>query len=265
MGKQPKTNRILSFFAAGLFAFAGYTVKSQAQPTKPTGSITVTEYRGIAGSHLNYLKKHANFPSNPTHKASAKYFEWPQSGDIKKSPPGNVQDNYGWMLEGYLFPPTTGNYCFYLCSDDNGELYLSTDSNPANKKLIATEPSWNGVRNFKGTSRRGVADSVTRRRQNISAPVYLKANKPYYIQTLAKEGGGGDNLSVAWFTPKNGNDPRTQFNSINPEIIPGKHLAGFGFIPTPGEQHVNKTKEHVPSTSIRYVSCPAYFWIICTY
>jgi len=141
------------------------------------------------------------------------------------------------MLEGYLFPPTTGYYCFYLCSDDNGELYLSTDSNPANKKVIATEPQWNGVRNFKGHSRRGVVDSATGRRQNISAAVKLTANKPYYIQALAKEGGGGDNLSVAWFTPKNGSDPRTQFNSINPEIIPGKYLAGFDFIPTPGEQH----------------------------
>ena len=237
MKTQPKTNRGLSCFAASLFLFAGFTVNTKAQPAKPSGSITASEYRGIGGTHLNGLKGNAKFPSNPDHKASAKYFEWPQSGDINKGPAGDVQNNYGWMLEGYLFPPQTGKYCFYLCSDDNGELYLSTDSNPANKQLIATEPQWNGVRNFKGHSRRGVADGNTGRRENISGPIQLTANKAYYIQALAKEGGGGDNLSVAWFTPKNGNDPRTQFNSINPKIIPGKHLAGFDFIPTPGEQH----------------------------
>ncbi len=77
--------------------FGGFSANTQAQPTKPTGSITVTEYRGIGGTSLNELKKNANFSSNPDHKASAKYFEWPQSGDINKSPTGDVQNNYGWM------------------------------------------------------------------------------------------------------------------------------------------------------------------------
>ena len=223
----------MSSVMAGLFVFAGFSAKTQAQipyfSTKagPTGSITVTEYRGIGGSNLNDLKKNAKFPSTPDHKDSAKYFEWPQTGDIARRPGGNIQDQYGWMLEGYLFPPRTGKYCFYLCSDDNGELYLSTDSNPANKKLIATEPRWNARRNFKGHNRREIVDNSTGRRQNISGPIDLEANKPYYIQALVKEGGGGDNLSVAWFTPDNGNDPGEQFNKINPKIIPGKYLAGI--------------------------------------
>ena len=226
MKTQIKSTGIPSTLLAGLFVFAMGTATVLAQPAKPSGSITVSEYRGINGSRLNDLKNNAKFPTKPDHKASAKYFEWPQTGDINKSPGADVQNNYGWMLEGYLFPPNTGNYCFYLSSDDNGELYLSTDSNPANKKLIATEPQWNGLRNFKGHSRRNIADNNTGRRENISEPIHLKANKPYYIQALAKEGGGGDNLSVAWFTPDDGNNPRTQFNSINPKIIPGKYLAG---------------------------------------
>ena len=38
---------------------------------------------------------------------------------------------------GYVTPPTTGYYTFWIASDDNSELWLSTDANPANKVRIA--------------------------------------------------------------------------------------------------------------------------------
>ncbi len=191
---------------------------------------------------MDDLTGNGKFPSSPDYEKEIRYFEWPQTGDINKRPPGNVRDHYGWMIEGYLYPPKTGWYCFYLASDDNGKLFLSTDDNPANKVEIATEPQWNGVRNFKGHDRRPIADASTGRRVNISAPIHLEAkvvngvrvSKPYYIQAMAKEGGGGDNLAVAWLTPDMGN-AKTEFAQINPKIIEGKYLSQIGSINHVGE------------------------------
>jgi hypothetical protein len=54
--------------------------------------------------------------------------------------PSNVGDNYGSRMSGWLVPPVTGDYTFFIASDDNGEFYLSTDGNPANKVLACKQP-----------------------------------------------------------------------------------------------------------------------------
>jgi len=43
--------------------------------------------------------------------------------------PSNINDNYGCRMKGWLMPPVTGNYTFYIASDDHGELWLSNDDN----------------------------------------------------------------------------------------------------------------------------------------
>ena len=55
--------------------------------------------------------------------------------------PSNIDDNYGRIMKGWLLPPVTGNYSFWIASDDNGEFWLSTDSDPANLVLICFQPS----------------------------------------------------------------------------------------------------------------------------
>jgi hypothetical protein len=73
-------------------------------------------------------------------------------------------------LEGYLTPTETASYEFYLAADDHAELWLSTDSDPANLVKIANEPQWNGVRSFAGTDRRAKADVDT---ISVTAPSAL--------------------------------------------------------------------------------------------
>ena len=101
----------------------------------------------------------------------ADYFEWPQTGDINTKP-GNRGDNYGVVLEGYLTPADTASYEFYLAADDHAELWLSTDSDPANLVKIANESQWNGVRSFAGTDRRSKADVDT---ISVTAPTAAAA------------------------------------------------------------------------------------------
>ena len=54
--------------------------------------------------------------------------------------PSNVNDNYGSRMSGWLVAPVTGDYQFFIASDDNGEFWLSTDGDPDNKVLICRQP-----------------------------------------------------------------------------------------------------------------------------
>ena len=159
-------------------------------PTEAQGGLTVREYHGIGTTSLQVLQDQAKFPDSPDATAIAPYFEWPQSGDIEVNPPGNVRDNYGWHLMGYIHPPETGEYIFSVATDDNSQLWLSTDADPANAVQITQESTWQGVRNFQP-----LGDETT------SLPVLLEAGKTYFIECFAKEGGGGDNMAVAWSLP----------------------------------------------------------------
>ena len=52
--------------------------------------------------------------------------------------PSNVGDNYGARIRGYLCVPADGAYTFWIASNDKSQLWLSTDSSPAHKVLIAS-------------------------------------------------------------------------------------------------------------------------------
>ena len=160
-----------------------------AAPGSAAGVISVREYWGVGGGSISQLESHATFPDSPTVEKDAGYFEWPQSGDINVKPAGNVMDNYGVQMIGFLHPPATGDYQFAIASDDNSQLWLSTDANPANRVLIAKETGWQPLRAYQP-----VGDEAT------SVFISLEAGKAYYIEALMNEGGGGDNLAVAWTT-----------------------------------------------------------------
>jgi hypothetical protein len=54
--------------------------------------------------------------------------------------PTDVYDNYGSRMKGWLVPPVTGEFVFWIASDDNGEFWLSPDSIPKNKGLACYTP-----------------------------------------------------------------------------------------------------------------------------
>ena len=47
--------------------------------------------------------------------------------------PSNVCDAYGSRMWGWLVPPVTGDYTFWIAPDNNGEFWLSIDDDPENK------------------------------------------------------------------------------------------------------------------------------------
>ena len=164
----------------------------------PKGRITVREYHGVEGVQVRDLVRAPQFPGEANRTENAGYFEWPQTGNIQEAPEGDRHDNYGVQLVGFVHPPITGRYRFYIAADEQAHLWLSTDENPANRQLIAVEPQWNGVRDFTNSERRHVVDEGTddERLVNASKYIELEAGKAYFIEALMKEGGGGDNVAV---------------------------------------------------------------------
>ncbi len=101
----------------------------------------------------------------------------------------NVANSYSRRLTGTIVAPTTGAYEFYLAGDDEGRLYLSSDSSPANKSLIASHSSWTNFQQWDKYS------------SQKSAVIQLVAGQSYYIEVQQVEVGGGDHVSVGWKRP----------------------------------------------------------------
>ena len=163
--------------------------KLYSQGAKPgiAEGLTVFEYHGIPSGSVGTLLGNEKYPESPDVTEVAKYFEWPQTGTIKRKPRTNYRDDYGWLMLGYIHPPETGEFVFHLASDDNSELWLSTDESPANAVKIAQESNWQGVRAYSPTGA-----------EQTSAPVALEKGKAYFVELVVKEGFGGENSAVAW-------------------------------------------------------------------
>ncbi|MEM8897168.1 MAG: PA14 domain-containing protein, partial [Bacteroidota bacterium] len=140
-----------------------------------TGSISLETWKNVPGMEI------ADIPlnTNPTSTRNISIFEIEPDTD----------DEYGSRIRGYICPPVNGQYTFWLASDDHGELWLSTDNNPANKQKIAHVFGWTPYRTWDF------------RTSQQSSAITLVAGQRYYIEALQKEGGGGDNLSVGWRLP----------------------------------------------------------------
>ena len=119
-----------------------------------------------------------------------------ESGRVSEfETPSDVADNYGVILTGAVVPSQSGYYSFYLCADNEGELWLSSDADPAHATRIATEPQGNPSRTWVDGAGRPAVDG---RPSNVSAPIFLEACRSYYVEAIMKESDGSDNLGVAW-------------------------------------------------------------------
>ena len=173
-------------------ASAGAVQLAELAFTEPTGSILREYWTGISGTAVSDLTSNANYPNSPTARDYLTSFEAPT----------DWADNYGTRVRGYITAPSTGSYVFWIATDDAGELWLSTNDNPANKTRIAYINSWASPREW------------TRESNQKSAAISLTAGQKYYVEALQKEGGGGDNLAVGWAKP---GQPTTSPS----EVVPG--------------------------------------------
>ena len=193
------------------------------RPLPARGGALQELYSGLHQGGLPELRLLPGYPNHPDSQATVARLEGPV----------NIADEYGTRISGFLLPPVTGNYNFWMASDDNGEFWLSTDESPANRVLLCREPAWNTSRAFATLTRRNPTAPENRSSTAFPAGIPLEAGKAYYFEAISGEGDGADNLSVAW-QPPGGVVPED-----GAEPIPGVYL-GYPRSVSPGSIRVQQ-------------------------
>ncbi len=152
----------------------------------------------ISGSDVSNLTNNDRYPDSPDGSEFVTYFQGPE----------DWAEQYGSRLRGWLFAPETGNYTFLIEAEDEGEIRLSPDEDPANAVMIA--------------STAGEAESQ---------PQSLVAGERYYIEALMKENTIGDSIMVSWSGPGVG-----AMTVISAEYVGATpYLAEKAFAPSPAD------------------------------
>jgi hypothetical protein len=118
---------------------------------------------------------------------------------------------------------------FFLNSDDDSDLFVSTDETPANKRLVARVTGWAGsALGWQQTG--GGGDTLAQRRsdqftdpntgtQPYTTGIPLTGGQRYYIEGVHTEGGGGDYFAATYKLvsdpdPVNGDDSKILGNAL---------------------------------------------------
>jgi fibro-slime domain-containing protein len=146
------------------------------------------------------------------------------------------KDDYGILWAGYLYPPTTGSYTFFLRADDEGEFYLSSDDS---KRNLGADPlmfnyHWMEPGLWPSLENQPLGEQY----KTVSKPMMLKGGRRYYFEFYHKENGGGDFGQIGWTGP----------DWISEKPIPGSRLSPF-------DSTFQETAEDttvISGTSVRY-------------
>lgn len=107
------------------------------------------------------------------------------------STPNGYGNDYGARIHGVLTPKESGNYTFFIRSDDNSALYINT-TGPALPVPGVDDPIALELDCCDAFQEPETGDLAT------SAPIALTAGQRYGIVYLLREAGGGDFGMVAW-------------------------------------------------------------------
>lgn len=156
------------------------TINVTINAATDSGGVTEEIWFLTEGTLLSDLTSDPRYPDSPSQLNALADFTEP-AADLST----------GYRVSGYLYPPTTGTYTFYMTgSDVDGELRVSTDASPANLALQATTGGSTGT-------------------------VSLTAGQRYRIEALGLNGSdyGSGSFTVQWAGP-----------GLAKQTIPAAHL-----------------------------------------
>jgi hypothetical protein len=157
------------------------------------GRIVRTYFENITGTTVASLTGNARFPNKPDGEEYLTSFDAASHGD-----------NFGSTIRGYLIPPASGSYRFWIASDDASDLRIGTNSSPATATVRASASGW--MERY----------AWTNNASQQSASITLTEGQPYYIEVRHKQASGSDHVAVAWSGP-----------GIVRQVISGVFLAPF--------------------------------------
>ncbi|MGD0552154.1 MAG: cellulase family glycosylhydrolase [Sedimentisphaerales bacterium] len=172
--------------------YSGEVSATPINAASGTGTILRQWWLNIPGSYVSDLQNNPNYPYNPSGRQLITKLEGPV----------NWADDYGTLFQGYVNPVTSGDYTFWIASDNQSELYLSIDAEPSNIAEIAYVADFTDYHEW------------YKYPEQQSYPVSLVAGQKYFILVLHKADTGNDNIAVAWQGP-----------GISQQVIDGTYLS----------------------------------------
>jgi hypothetical protein len=160
---------------------------------------------------------------------STNFFSTPDAtGDLPQPDYTDTAAGFGLQMIGFITPPASGVYTFFLAADDQALVFLSTNSNPANKRLLCLEPNWAAHDEWVGPGSGGGRYSPpysAAAPANVGAAT-LAAGQMYYVEMLMKEGPGdtgGASLALQWRAPGDPAPTNGQPSRVTPYISAALH------------------------------------------
>jgi len=147
---------------------------------KGSAGFTQEIWQNVPGESLQDIPAIPGFPDRPDITQTI-------NGDLQTA--SHSGDFYASRIRGFVIPPVSGNYNFWLAGDNNCELWLSDSASMFGAKSIAKVPGWTAPGQWNKFS------------EQASQTIELKAGRRYYFEVIHKEGGGGDHVGVGWQLP----------------------------------------------------------------
>ena len=144
-----------------------------------TGAVLYQRWNRVRGNKIINLTESVNYPDSPSEE------HWITQLDV----PEYRSKISGARLSGYLLPPLSGEYIFWIASNGFGEFHLSSDFDETNKRLVAAVPGSSAYQQW------------NKYPQQQSVALQLEQGKRYYFEALQKKRIGKSSLSVAWQIP----------------------------------------------------------------
>ncbi|MBN2592037.1 MAG: hypothetical protein JXA81_00915 [Sedimentisphaerales bacterium] len=204
------------------------------------GAAVMSRWENIQTTDINTLKSSPKYPNNPDVTEMVDSFLW-DGADLSY---------YGARIEGWVYAPATGDYTFWLATDDQGELWLSSDDDSSNAQMIAyvkdSPTATGGWTNL---------NEWTKYASQMSEPIPLVAGEKYYIMAIWKENEGGDHCHVAWQGP--GIPDITTIPGSN--LSPFEPMSAFGAKPANHATGVTQTPVLQWKAGLQAASHEVYF------
>ncbi|HTI69055.1 MAG TPA: response regulator [Candidatus Limnocylindria bacterium] len=146
-------------------------IRSDVRRNQPmVGSRAVVTGRGAT---------HIRYPGDPS------LIAW----ESEFASPSQLNYPYVTRYRGWLKPKATGDYTFWISSDDSGTLWLGTNAAPESKHIVASVNGWTYPQEWE------------RFPSQHSDPQHLEADKSYYVEALQVNGDGEGHFAAAWQGP----------------------------------------------------------------